>query len=181
MRTLLCLAAALGLGATTLAYGQEYGYDPRYGGDNVHYAYGEVLDVQPIYATSRYPSSQQVCWDEPVEYYHRGRPDSAGGAIAGAIIGGIVGNQFGSGHGRRAATAAGAVLGGAVGYDASRRGGYVSHGYQQRCSVERGWERAEEVVGYDVTYRYRGEIYHTRTDYHPGDSIQVRVAVDPVR
>jgi uncharacterized protein YcfJ len=35
------------------------------------------------------------------------------------------------------------------------------------------------VVGYDVTYEYMGRQFVTRTDYHPGDRIRVRVDVRP--
>jgi uncharacterized protein YcfJ len=190
MRTLVCLAVSLALSGGAMAYDgyvTDEGYRPaeRYAshgggyGDNVHYAYGEVLDAQPIYRTTHHPRSREVCWDEPVEYYRRGS-GSAAGTLVGALIGGVVGSQIGSGGGRRAATAAGTLLGAAAGHDASRGGGYVSRGYEQRCEVRQEWERGQDVVGYDVTYRYRGEIYQTRTDRHPGDSIRVRVAVEPV-
>jgi len=32
-----------------------------------------------------------------------------------------------------------------------------------------------------VAYRYNGRTYWTRTDYHPGDRIEVQVDVNPVR
>jgi uncharacterized protein YcfJ len=187
MRTVLCIATTFALGASSaaMAYDQGYGYHDRQdtyrgeGAGNVHYAYGEVLDAQPIYRTSHRPADQEVCWEEPVEYRRRGH-GSVGGTLVGALIGGVVGSQIGSGGGRRAATAAGTLIGAAAGNDASRRGGYVSRGYEQRCEVRRDWEPAQEIAGYDVTYRYRGEIYQTRTDYQPGDSIRVRVAVDAV-
>ena len=183
---LLSLTAVFGLSASAMAYDNGYvGYDDQYGGyssgydNNVHYAYGEVLDARPIYRTTHRPRAQEVCWEEPVEYYRRGHGSPAG-TLVGALIGGVVGNQFGSGSGRRAATAAGVLIGAAAGNDASRRGGYVSRGYEQRCEIRRDWEPARDIVGYDVTYRYRGEIYQTRTDYDPGDSIRVRVMVDAV-
>lgn len=186
MRTVLCLVAVLGFGTSAMAYDGGYvtdhddydRYAPAREG-NVYYAYGEVLDVQPIYAASRYPRSERVCWDEPVEYYNRGR-GNAGSTLVGALIGGVVGHQIGGGSGRHAATAAGTLLGAAIGHDASRRGGHVSRGYEQRCEVRRDWEPAQEILGYDVTYRYRGEVYQTRTDYDPGESIRVRVAVDAI-
>lgn len=186
MRTVLCIAATFALSGSVLAYDNGYDrYDDRQdtygqqGEGNVHYAYGEVLEAQPIYRTTHRPSSQEVCWEEPVEYYRRGQ-GSVGGTLVGALIGGVVGSQFGSGGGRRAATAAGTLIGAAAGNDASRRGGYASRGYEQRCEVRRDWEPSQDIAGYDVTYRYRGEIYQTRTDYPPGDSIRVRVAVDAV-
>jgi uncharacterized protein YcfJ len=153
---------------------------------SVHYGYGEVLEVQPIYRGVNTPASQQVCYDEPVEYYQPGRPRSPAGTLVGAILGGVIGNQLGRGgrgyygdYRRDSATVAGAAIGGAIGYSASSGPTRVARGYEQRCRVETTWQRAEQVAGYDVTYRYRGEIYQTRTDQHPGDSIRVRVAVEP--
>lgn len=183
MRSVLMLTLVLGFVGSAVAYGPgdrsgSYTVQPA---GAVHYGHGEVLSATPVYRTVQRPVSEQVCWDQPVEHYHRGQPRSAAGTLVGAVIGGVVGSQFGSGGGRRAATVAGAALGGGVGYDATRSDGYVTRGYQQRCEVQRGWEQSQDVVGYDVTYRYQGEVYQTRTDYHPGDSIQVRVAVEPVR
>jgi uncharacterized protein YcfJ len=153
---------------------------------SVRYAYGEVLEVQPVYRGIRTPASQQVCYDEPVEYYQAARPPSPVGTLFGAILGGVIGNQLGRGgrgyygdYRRDSATIAGAAIGGAIGYQASSGPTRVARGYEQRCRVETTWRQAEEVAGYDVTYRYRGEIYQTRTDRHPGDSIRVRVAVEP--
>ena len=37
----------------------------------------------------------------------------------------------------------------------------------------------ERLAGYDVTYEYANRTYRTRTDYHPGDRIRVRVDVQP--
>jgi len=41
-------------------------------------------------------------------------------------------------------------------------------GYEQR-----------HIIGYDVEYRYRGEIYMARTSTDPGDRLRVRVSVTP--
>lgn len=80
------------------------------------------------------------------------------------------------------ATIAGAVIGGSVANNRARRGGYVeTGGYVRRgsrevCDTRTEYRSDEQVVGYDVGYRYNGRIYHTRTDRHPGD--RIRVAVD---
>lgn len=189
MRSVLVVAGLLSLGGAATV--QAYGYTVQPTG-NVHYAYGEVLDARPVYRTVQRPTSQQVCWDQPVEYYERGRPASPAGTLVGAVIGGVVGSQLGRsgsrhsyphyrrGPHRDATTAAGAALGATIGYQASRQPDRVSYGHQQRCEVQRTWQESHDIVGYDVTYRYRGEVYHTRTDAYPGDSIRVRVAVDAV-
>ena len=42
-----------------------------------------------------------------------------------------------------------------------------------------GYDNDERLSGYDVTYEYANRTYHTRTNYHPGDRIRVRVDVRP--
>ncbi len=149
----------------------------------------EVVSVDPIIEYVSEPVDRQVCWDEPVtyrEHSRRGRR-SNGGALLGALIGGVVGNQFGSGHGRDAATLAGATVGYSIGKEEQRQSDYrngryverVVHTEEQRCRIETDYRDEERVVGYDVAYRYNGRVYHTRTDAHPGDTIEVRVDVRP--
>ncbi len=151
----------------------------------------EVVSVDPIIEYNREPVDRQVCWDEPVTYreeVRRGRR-SNGGALLGALIGGAVGNHFGSGRGRDAATLAGATIGYSIGREEQRQRDYrngryverVVHTEEQRCRIETEYQQDERVVGYDVAYRYNGRVYHTRTDAHPGDTIEVRVDVRPRR
>lgn len=176
-RTLLTLALATGLASAGAASAQRY-YAPEYD-------YARVVDVDPIVDYDRRPVSREVCYEEPVRYRSGGyyRRDSATPTIAGAIIGGAIGNQFGSGSGRDAATVAGALLGGSIGRDQGRyydrydRYPATYRGVERRCRIETAYTGSRErVVGYDVTYRYNGRLYHTRTATHPGR--RIRVAVD---
>jgi uncharacterized protein YcfJ len=43
------------------------------------------------------------------------------------------------------------------------------------------FEEQEQLVGYDVSYRYQGRVFTTRTDSHPGKFIQVKVQVEPTQ
>jgi uncharacterized protein YcfJ len=164
--------------------------DDRYRTGGQRYEWADVIRVDPIIAAYQQPIRRSECWSQPVVYREPVRYRSGGDrtpAILGAIVGGAVGNQFGSGRGRDAATVAGAALGYSAVRDSQRyHGGYVSGGrsyqvYEQRCAPRTSYVRDERVSGYDVTYRYRGEVYRTTTDYHPGDRIQIRVDVQPVR
>lgn len=168
-----------------VASAQNYGgYDNYSDG----YDYAEVVSVDPIIDRVERPVYRDECWQEPVTYrepvrYRGGHRDRAP-AVLGGIIGGLVGNQFGHGSGRDAATLAGAALGYAAVRDSQRHygGGYYSGGrqytaYEQRCTQRAQYVADEQVSGYDVTYRYNGRLYNTITDYHPGDSIRVRVDV----
>jgi uncharacterized protein YcfJ len=186
LRTSLLTLATLGVLFATSAEAGRHDHRPIAG-----YDYAQVLRVDPIIEAYDRPVQRDQCWREPVRYreparYRQARQDRAP-ALLGAIVGGVIGSQFGSGSGRDAATAAGALLGYHSVRDDQRRyaGGYYEGGreyvrYEQRCEVNTEYFREERVTGYDVTYRYNGEVYTTVTDYHPGDRLRVQVEVRPL-
>jgi uncharacterized protein YcfJ len=157
-------------------------YDDRYApprdvpsSENVNFAYADVLRSSPVYETFRSAEPREECYEERVE---RRGGDGTGGAVLGAIIGGALGNQVGKGDGRKAATVAGAVIGGAIGHDQASRGDRYD-GVERRCRVVDDFREERRLVGYDVEYRYRGEVYMSRLEYDPGDKLRVRVSVTP--
>ena len=112
--------------------------------------------------------------------------------VVGGVVGAVIGSKVGGGSGRYVASALGTMAGGMAGraiYDQNARqrrnasvtvcdpepvrNGYGGDGY--------GYSQVNDgrVSGYDVTYEYAGRTYRTRTDYHPGDRIRVRVDVRP--
>ena len=143
--------------------------------EHVNYAYAQVLNVAPVYRDVRVSRPVEQC--DEYERVERVRPHGAGGAVLGAIIGGALGNQIGSGSGRRAATVAGTVVGGAVGHEA---GTETRMGTEVRCHVVDEYTLEPQVVGYDVEYRYRGEVFVSRLNHDPGERLRIRVAVSPV-
>jgi uncharacterized protein YcfJ len=181
-------ASLITVAALAVAGSASAQYRGGYSSHSPEYDYAEVLSVDPIIDVVSRPVSRDQCWEEPVTYrepvrYHGGR-DRAPAVMAG-IIGGVIGNQFGHGRGRDAATAAGAMLGYSMARDSQRRygNGYYSGGreyrsYEQRCATRTEYYNDERVNGYNVAYRYNGRVYHTVTDYHPGDRIRVEVNVN---
>ncbi|MCK7592660.1 glycine zipper 2TM domain-containing protein [Pseudomarimonas salicorniae] len=179
--------ATLGVMAASNAGATSYG---RHHGPS-GYDYAEVIRVDPIIERYQRPVQRDQCWREPVRYreparYRHAREDR-GPAVLGAIVGGVIGSQFGSGGGRDAATAAGAILGYQAVRNDQRRygGGYYEGGreyvrYEERCRVNTEYFSEERVTGYDVTYRYNGQVFNTVTDYHPGDRLRVQVDIRPV-
>jgi uncharacterized protein YcfJ len=172
---------SLAIATATLVFASGVHASPRYD-------WARVVRAEPIVETYRVPVSHEVCRSEPVTVVDRGyrRSDNRSPALLGAVIGGVIGNQFGKGSGRDAATAAGAVIGyQAVRSDQKRHDVYYSGGsyttYRDSCRIETHYQTEQRVVGYDVTYRYRGGLYRTRTDHHPGDRIRVRSDVRAVR
>ncbi|KGI76983.1 glycine zipper 2TM domain-containing protein [Oleiagrimonas soli] len=145
-----------------------------YGGET-YIDYARVMSVQPLYRSAYRP--QQVCRDVPVgQEVYRDNGHQAAGTLLGAVIGGVLGNTIGKGDGRRAATVAGAVVGGAIGNRATAGSGRedVRTAYAERCRT-RSVYAGDRVIGYDVTYRYRGDVYRTRMDHDPGRRLRVRV------
>ena len=163
---LLIMAASLAASSLALAGGSDFDT-------------ARVVDVEPIRELHRTPVDREVCREETV--YVRERHRSRTPTVVGAIIGGVIGNQFGSGSGRDAATAAGALLGGSIGRDASKeRHDRARPVTREHCRVERDWRERTVDRGYRVTYEYGGRLHRTTMDRHPGDTIRVRVSVDPL-
>lgn len=140
-----------------------------------------VLSADPVYRTVRINEPVEQCWDEPVRVPSQSGPVSHTPKILGAIVGAAVGNEFGKGRGRDLATVAGAVLGGSIGRDVqaqhSRNSSRVV--YEQRCETVDRYHTEERLEGYDVTYRYNGQVYSTFTSHDPGSTIRVSVSVVP--
>lgn len=188
MSTILQKIVAASLVAITIPAGANHD-NSRYaepGYDHTQYSYAKVLSAQPVFETVRIPEQQQVCREEQVR---RRVPEhrSPAPAIFGAILGGVIGNQLsrGNGHGhshdRAAATFAGATIGGVVGneiqYSKYPARYYINN--EQVCDTRTSWRNEERVVAWDVSWKFRGQVYNSRMTEQPGDRIPVRVSVSP--
>ncbi len=145
---------------------------------NTHYGWADVLRVDPIYRVVQVERPQEQCYQQPV--VREERHSRTAGTVLGAIIGGVLGSTVGKGDGRRAATVAGAVAGGAIGNRVSARGDTTQQGVQTVCDNATRVHEERRVSGYNVEYRYRGDIYMSRLDYDPGDRLRIRISVSPV-
>lgn len=105
-----------------------------------------------------------------------------GGAIVGGLAGGVLGHQIGGGRGKDAATALGVVLGAMTGdqfANRDQRGPYENAQREvQRCRTV--YDTQTRITGYRVAYEYNGQHYTTFMRNNPGNSLQVRVSVDPI-
>ncbi|MGH8031904.1 MAG: glycine zipper 2TM domain-containing protein [Luteimonas sp.] len=109
---------------------------------------------------------------------------SDGGRSVATVLGAALGSRVGGGSARYATAALGTVVGGIAGreiYDSNNRYATSRTGSVTVCDpvpVSSGYRDDDaRVAGYDVTYEYADRRYTTRTDFHPGDRIRVRVDV----
>lgn len=175
-RVLTSVLALVLLAGAAQAHAQDYGYTQPSGGDgNTHYGWADVLRVDPIYGTVRTEVPQQQCYQQPVIEHEGG--NTTAGTILGAVVGGVLGSTIGKGDGRRAATVAGAVAGGAVGNRATQGRDY--QGAQTQCRNVNTISEQRRITGYQVEYRYRGQVFMSQLGYDPGERLRVRVSVEP--
>ena len=144
---------------------------------SAHYGWADVLRADPVQGVVQTDAPQQQCYQQPVVQHDPG--NSAAGTVLGAVIGGVLGHTIGKGDGRTAATVVGAVAGGAVGNRVSDQGGDYP-ATQTQCQQVNTVSQQHRIIGYDVEYRYRGEVFMSRLSYDPGERLRVRVLVTPV-
>ncbi len=96
--------------------------------------------------------------------------------LFGGIVGGLIGNQFGGGNGKKALTIAGAIAGSSIARDAAR---HNRRQPREVCHTSYQTEVIQSVTAYDVTYEYAGQLFEKRMTEHPGNSVRVRVALEP--
>ena len=205
MRLSLLAAACISTAAVASGSNQySQGYEHS---SNTEHDYARVVGVQPIIDVYQVSVPVEQCYQERVprdrHANYRGK-QSRTHEIVGALIGAAVGHQFGGGKGKDIATIAGAVLGGSIGRDVKNNarqrdqrygndsdqayeGGYLGAGggygrYEtvSRCEVTQEYRNEEQIIGYDVSYKYNGHVYQTRMPYDPGKKIKVKVTVQPV-
>ena len=164
---------------------------------SVSYDYARVVGVEPVYQTYQVNHPVEQCYQERVpvrQKYsrHNKRNASYTNEILGGVIGAAVGNQVGKhggGKARDVVTVVGAVLGASVAHDIERNnnrrssnGHYQKTRYEtvEHCELKDSYTTKRELVGYDVAYKYNGNVYHTQSGQHPGKKIKIKVAVKPV-
>jgi uncharacterized protein YcfJ len=145
--------------------------------------YADVVSSRPIYREVEITTPREECWQEPVtrreDNKHWGVTAQT---VTGGVIGGVIANQAVNGSKRDAATALGALIGASIGANRAARQQaeakeYVT--YERRCRTVQEHRTEQRIEGYDVSYRYGGQIYHTRLPYDPGKRLRVQVSVTP--
>lgn len=152
-------------------------YDGRYAATDFADR-AKVVSSTPVYERINEP--RRECRTEYRSYEERSyrNDNNTGNAVLGAIVGGLVGSTIGKGTGRVAASAVGAATGAVIGDRWNDRdGGYTTTRTRpvETCRMIDSFR--DEVVGYDVIYRYQGKEFSTRLPYNPGEWLDVNVSV----
>ena len=163
------------------SYGQDhYSYQ-----QSSFYDRAKVISVTPIVEQVKIALPRQKC--KPRYYQKQYRPHDDGDTlttVAGAVIGGVVGNQvLKNSKYRDIGTVAGAVIGGSITSNSGHNSYQVHHsngGFRHHHQCRDRYQIVDEIVAYQVKYRYQGEIFSTRMKHHPGKRIDVKVSVSPV-
>lgn len=167
MKTKILIPMILALASAPLA---AEPFDPP-----VEYERAKVTHVAPIYNIIEHEQPRRDCYTE--EVYGSHSYSDPGSTLVGGIIGGVIGHNIS--HGDRGATAFGTLVGATIGSNNSRREVPYTRS-QNRCTVRTDYVEEERLVGYRVTYRYRGHKYTTRMDRDPGEYVRLRVEATPV-
>lgn len=140
-----------------------------------------VVSVEPIVQTTTEKVPHESCWNESVRSPSRHSHKATAPTVIGAIIGGVAGGAIGRNNRNQEIIAgAGAALGAALAHDASRRDkAHWRHTTQRRCEVNYEYREHETITGYRVGYRFGDDVYYTRTRHEPGNTINLRVALEP--
>lgn len=137
----------------------------------------KVLNRTPIMESMQVSTPKRVCYQEQVVTQNA---KSYTPSILGGVVGAVVGSQVGNGRGKDLATVAGGVLGASVGRDVQNKSTQSHTALVERCHDETEYHYEERVTGWRVTYEYNGQTYVTRTDSDPGETLALRISVQPL-
>lgn len=134
--------------------------------------FADVVDVREV--TETVVTAREECRDVPVQ---RKAPvkdsDRIAGTVIGGVAGGLLGNQIGGGSGRAVATIVGAAGGAYAGNKVqdSMQKSDVATSTKRICKTV--YDKAQKLVGYDVTYRLKDKEGVVRTAFRPGSTLPV--------
>ncbi|NJD92262.1 MAG: glycine zipper 2TM domain-containing protein [Geobacter sp.] len=156
----------IGIAAVVMAAGGVAGYralQPKY---------ADVVAIKEITKTIETP--RQDCRDVLVQQRApTADPNRLTGSVIGGVAGGVLGHQIGRGSANTVATIVGAAGGALVGnqVQGSMQKSDVVTTTKRKCTTV--YDKSQQVVGYDVTYRLKGKEGVVRTTFRPGATLPV--------
>ncbi len=126
--------------------------------------YGNVVTATPIVRPVSVP--QTSCTQQQVTVQP---PQSIGGTIFGTVAGALIGSTVGRGGGQVAGAAVGAAAGALVGHSVDEAQSQPYTAPVQNCQTASVAQSA--IVGYHVTYLYKGSQYDADLPADPGPTV----------
>lgn len=117
-------------------------------------SFGRVLSSTPIYEYRHIKEPYRYCHTPSRRHHHTLLGSALGATSAGLASGGDP-----------EAVIAGGLIGAGIGYSLDRRRPAAAH---KHCKSGWRWRKEAYISGYRVSYRYRGQVYHTTTPHAPG-------------
>lgn len=133
---LLLWVPVLGL-CVGIAHGQAFVEMSAPGGENISYAYADVLRANPTYELTQVAGIAEECSD-PAAHGDPSEDEKPGHIVT---IGATSANW-------------------------------------RECRVAAGHEE-RRISGYEVEYRYKGQVYMSYMGYDPGNKLRIRITVAP--
>lgn len=134
--------------------------------------FADVVAVREITETITTP--REECRNVKVQHKAPVKdPDRVAGTVIGGVAGGVLGHQIGGGTGKSVATIVGAAGGAYVGnkvQDSMQKSDVVTT-TKRICKTV--YDKAQKLVGYDVTYRLEDREGVVRTAFRPGNTLPV--------
>ena len=93
----------------------------------------------------------------------------------GAAVGHALGHR--SKH-RTGAAVAGAIIGNSIAKNSGPS--YTQERVENHCEMIPVKWQEEQIVGYNVVYRYNDRTFESRLPYQPGDTLKIRVLLNPI-
>lgn len=124
--------------------------------------------IKSIPVSQKFTSMEQNC--QEVTVHNTG--NNLLGNLVGVAIGAAVGHQFTTGS-----RGVNRAIGGLIGYQTANEYQNMAKTVTQ-CTPQPVTRTS--IIGYDVTYQYKGKLYTQRMDYDPGvgSVVQVRLSIN---
>jgi uncharacterized protein YcfJ len=141
-----------------------------------HYDYATVLESTPVIKLVERTDYERECKPKVIRYQTRSKNDNS---LLGTVVGAAIGHALGhrSKH-RTGATVAGAIIGNNIAK--SNGPTYAKERVENHCQMIPVTWQEEQIVGYNVVYRYNDRTFETRLPYEPGDTLKIRVLLNPI-
>lgn len=169
MKFMMLVATAL-VASPAISQGMAYVDVPVQGRENVSYAYADVLRANPTYDIIRTTEQREECVELPAPAADAAAADDAvADAASTAVAVDLATNGNGSDNGEGAVTLVANQLSDVDVASPARRD----------CRMVEAVREDRRISGYDVEYRYKGQLYMSSMDHDPGNKLRIRVTVAP--